>query len=228
MPKNTFNTKFLAITQRPLDLCADMLVEVVRKRVRKPNNKPNTFAIMMTDRSANSKHIRNLIKELNKTPKLVGQQKTFWGKRTPSSLKYGDFLVFGDAPKSFKYDYRIVSDVDSVQEATGKFYDLVEDQRAILAAINRYRTKKYGQAPKNAPCCRQGNVNVKVTVNVNSNTKKKKSKGWIRAQVFTNYVKVGFDQFDILEDICGNEYVIIDRQTFAIGEDMYGNRLLVQ
>jgi hypothetical protein len=53
--------------------------------------------------------------------------------------------------------------------------------------------------------------------------KRKNAKYLDKAKVYYNFVKVGFDTFDIYETSAGEEFVEIDGYTYWIERDSFGN-----
>jgi hypothetical protein len=209
---------------------------------KKPKaSKKSSFGVLVTDPTSSRFIVKELLKEINKYPKLKEQSKYFWAKKSVSKVKSGEVVIFGDAPTSFNYDYRIESDLSHEYSGKIRIYDLVQEFAEVKNALKNYYKANYPakhgyeilsnccitNTPKPVVRLPKPKVTVSVEVNIAAKPVKKEKKAkWQRVQVFHNYVKVGFDQFDILVDNKGKEYVIIDNELFRIKVDSCGSKYL--
>jgi hypothetical protein len=49
-----------------------------------------------------------------------------------------------------------------------------------------------------------------------------------KVTVFNNWVKVGYNQYDIYLDLFGNEFIYVEGEKFFINKDRYGRKYLVK
>lgn len=200
-----------------------LLVQDTTPKVKTPSKK-KAFGVFVTEpRMMNKRYIKSLLKEVAKYPKLQEASKAFWNATSISKAQFGDTIIFGDAPEGFVYDIRVEKDLNFAQAICKdkRVYDLIGEWSNVKKAISKYYTSNYPtKRSTSSPC-----VNVTVKVNVNT-TPIKRQKSWEKVTIFHNFVKVGFDQFDILVDKKEKKYVIIDDDLFRIKRDIFGNKVL--
>jgi len=104
----------------------------------KRKKKSSPFVVVNTDED-NGIYVRRIIKEA-KLLGLMEAPKLFRGKSV-RSIRTGDFIIFGDAPKRYSYDYRVETDVEVVEEFDArvcKVFDAIDDFHKILEKIRDY------------------------------------------------------------------------------------------
>lgn len=184
-------------------------------------------------------YVKRFVKEINRFQQLVEQPKAL---RVCSlkNIKTGDLIVFGDCLGNIDYDYRVELDpreLDHLDGRSVKVYDLISDFQKIIRRLHNYveanETKKvvYKRKPK------QEKEVVDIEINLNLTRRYPKSKVPYailtnhlcteeKVTIFHNWVKVGYNQYDIFVDFNGREYVYIDGHKFQIKEDRWGRRYL--
>jgi hypothetical protein len=206
--------------------------------------KKNPFIIVNTDND-HGLYVKKLEKEIDKYKGL---------KLSDSSadlydIEKNNLIVFGD---SHKYDYRIEMNEITLTALTGKdvrVYDIVDDFDRIVRRLSTY-CKNNGIKRKNAyrdECCVNLRVNVveepkvicplaarkyrvyeepkvkKTLVNVYS----KPNVSVEKITVHSNWVKIGWNQYDIFVDLFGNEFITLeDGDKLFVKEDRFGRRYL--
>lgn len=216
--------------------------EIDCPRMQQTGRKKHGFGIFVSERGTSKKYLAALRREINKYSFLEERGKCLLG-RTIKSAQFQDGILFGDAPYDFTYDYRL-SDLDDLQSAGTKIYDLIVDFPKIKTAIQRYYNANYNEIwcpTRNnylncSPCYKPykkknsyvPSMPLKVNIRVNANrpTCRLNNTNFDKVQVFHNYVKVGFDQYDIYLNGKGKEFVIIDGDKYKIRRDSVGNRRL--
>ena len=211
-----------------------------------PGSKKYGFGIVNSEHGYSQKYLKALVAEIKRYPWLEQQAKGLRYTNSITRAVLGDGIIFGDAPRNFSYDYRVVDHLTDLQVPGTRIYDLVKDFRKILNALKKYYNANYAGVSRHAAsCCNPlglkdifkhptykrssgvGQVKVNLNVNVNRAPIKKKKANVSKVRIFNNFVKVGFDQFDIfLTGKKHKEFVIIDNQKFWIKADVLGHRRL--
>lgn len=215
-----------------------VIAEDVHKRRQSTKRKKHGFGLVVTELGNSMKYLKSLQREIHKYPLLEEQSRQFWGGKPVSRAAFNDAIIFGDARSNFTYDYRLGTLNDVQESGVTRIFDLVVDFKRIQSALKRYYTANYSSnyffPHMRAPygCCNpmrkrtsSTSIRMTTTVNVNRPVQKRKQSKVDKVSVFNNYVKVGFNQYDIfLTNRKRKEFVIIDGHKFWIKADVLGNR----
>jgi hypothetical protein len=214
-----------------------VIAEDVHKKRQSTTRKKHGFGVVVTELGNSMKYLKSLQREIRKYPLLLEQSQEWWGGKKVSKAAFNDAIIFGDAPQNFTYDYRLGTLQDVQESGVTRIYDLVVDFQRIQSALKKYYTANYGGdyffPQHHFPCCRpprkkrtsSTSVRMTTTVNINRPVQKRKKSKLDKVSVFNNYVKVGFNQYDIfLTSRKRKEFVIIDGHKFWVKADVLGNR----
>ena len=168
----------------------------------------NRFAIVI-DTKEKVPSLIDVIRELGFVERSVQQQ------LTPALLEVNKLLVFN---KKDNYDYKIEQDnnliISSLNDIFGqKTYKVSKNFEEILEELHLCAGKE--RKSKN-------NMKVNITISVPKKVAKKH-----KVRVFTNFVKVGWDQYSIKRDFfTDREYVIIKGNRYEIVRNIFGQGYL--
>lgn len=206
--------------------------------------KKNPFIIVNTDND-HGLYVKKLEKELDKYNSL----KLSNNSDDLCNIETHNLIVFGDNPK---YDYRIEMNEITLTTLTGKdvrVYDIVNDFDRIVRRLSTY-CKNNGIKRKNA--YRDDYINLRVNVVRDEpkvicplaarkyrvyeepkvtktlvNVYSKPNVTTEKITVHSNWVKIGYNQYDILVDMFGNELIKLeDGDTLYVKTDRFGRRYL--
>lgn len=205
--------------------------------------KKNPFIIVNTDNDRGL-YIKKLEQEIAKYKNLVSAD------RDPKflSIETKDLIVFGD---SINFDYRIKDmnyiTLNSLIGKDVKVYDLVGDYSKIVRRLATY-CKNNGIRRKAA--YRDEDLTVRVNLVVDQprktvcpllrgqyvspqvertlvNVYSKPDVSVEKITVHTNWVKIGYNQYDIFVDLFGGEFIVLeDGQKMFVKTDRFGRRYL--
>ena len=210
--------------------------------------KKNPFIIVNTDNDRGL-YVRKLEKELYKFKNL----KSSSGDVLFDEIETNDLIVFGDSPK---YDYRVENNylnlVSFSEKKDVKVYDLIDDFDRIVRRLATYTKnnnikRKYAyrdnevdevvvrihveEEPKkklSSYICPllEGKCKVKKTL---VNVYKKPDVTVEKITVHDNWVKIGWNQYDIWVDLKGREFIKLeDGEKLWVETDRFGKRYLAR
>lgn len=216
---------------------------LTRQRERKLFKK-NSFVVYNSD--ALGYFTSKLIKEINKYPGLIEIPKVL-RKGSLKTIEVGDLIVFGDTTKTVGYDYRVVKDAHSLDYLDGrkfKTYDMIADFNQIIKKLRNYvadnsvdveveeeyicipatkkahkvRTYDVVLTPDRFKKSNKYHVNLAI---IHSDIKEQK------VTIFDNWVKVGYDQYDIYANMKGEEFIYVEGHKYFIEKDRFGRKYLI-
>ena len=205
--------------------------------------KKNPFIIVNTDNDRGL-YIRKLEQEIAKYKNLVSAD----NDPKFTSIETKDLIVFGD---SKNFDYRIKDmnyiTLNTLMGRDVKVYDLVGDYPKIVRRLATYcknngikrkaayrdeelnlRVNLVVEEPRRTGCplFRGQYVSPKVErtlVNIYS----KPDVSVEKVTVHSNWVKIGYNQYDIFVDLFGGEFIVLeDGQKMFVKTDRFGRRYL--
>jgi hypothetical protein len=200
--------------------------------------KVSPFIIVNTD-NGRGLYVRKFEQEIAKYKGVKSET----GERTFPDLKTSDLIVFGD---STNFDYRTEMNYVTVVSLAGKkdvkVYDLVEDFNKIIKRLGTYCK---GNGIKRKAVYRD-DVEVRFNINIVEEPKTVcpricplanrtlvnvyQQKPDVKVEQITvhhNWVKIGWNQYDIMVDLCGNELIILEDGTkMFVKTDRFGRRYL--
>lgn len=191
-------------------------------------------------------YVKRLVREISKYPELREQPKILRHKAL-KSIETGDLIVFGDAVGNIDYDYRVETNAKNLDHLDGrkfKVYDLINDFTEVLKRLRKYVEENSGEETR-FECSSEGIRRIKyeertspVRIEIELNVQKKRP-SYVspflvvrekdcneKVTIFDNWVKVGYNQYDIYVDLFGREIVYIKGQKFFIATDRFGRRYL--
>ena len=113
----------------------DRVVSLSSRTIKK---KARSFVVVNTD-DDNGIYIRRIIKEAKRFG-LIEAPKPL-REKSVKNIKTSEYIIFGDAPKRYSYDYRVETDVEIVEELDArvfKVFDAVDDFHKILNRVRDY------------------------------------------------------------------------------------------
>jgi hypothetical protein len=170
----------------------------------------NNFAIVI-DSSENVPCLLETIKELEFVERHCQQQVD------PLLLALGRVLVFNKKPR---YDYQIEESnsaiLDWLEDIFGKkTYKVSNDLDNIVEELYRFAGKEKKS---------KKDMTINITISTPKVAKPKR-----KVRVFTNFVKVGWDQYSIkIDPYTGYEYVLIKGNRYEVVRDVLGKGYLVE
>lgn len=211
-----------------------------KTKSKKSSKKENAFVVLNSDNDYGF-YIQRLAREIEKYPELREIPKVL-RTRSLKKIQTGNLIVFGDASGNVDYDYRVVKDARLLDHLDGrrfKAYDIINDFGTIVKKLKEYA---YNNEPATEVICYVAETKkpkVKtfdVEINVQAHVKHPKYRANIailrsevlqqKVTVFDNWVKVGYNQYDIYADMFGNEMIYVDGNKFFVRKDRYGNGYL--
>ena len=230
--------------KQPKGLAVVIQEQQQRQERQIPGSKKHGFGIVNSERGSSQRYLAALVTEIKRLPWFGQQAKGLRYTNSITRAVLGDGIIFGDAPRNFSYDYRVVDHLTDLQVPGTRIYDLVKDFRKILNALKKYYNANYAGPHYSSRCnplglkdifecpiqkrsSGVGQVKVNLNVNINRTPIKKRKANVSKVRIFNNCVKVGFNQFDIfLTEKKHKEFVVIDNQKFWIKADVLGHRRL--
>jgi tRNA splicing endonuclease len=220
-----------------------------RKSRKSVSKKANSFVVLNSDNDYGF-YVKRLVRELDKYAELREVPKSF-RKKSIKEIKTGDVIVFGDAFGDVDYDYRVANNVEELNCLDGrayKSYDMLNDFGKIISKIKGYAegnkrksTEEYLIVEEEIKNKKRNNMRVSSAINIVLGDKvyKKAKKRYVtpiavlrpeiqerKVTIFDNWVKVGYNQYDIFCNLRGEEFVYIDGAKFTIHTDRYGKKYL--
>lgn len=203
------------------------------------------FAVLVDEYGKDKKYLNRLVKLLKKEFPFLKQASCCVTTKRIHKAKKGDVIIFG---LRSSYDFRVVSGDywnDLRYNRHFKFAKLRRDWSKVKRFLDIYAEENYPEEYYDdgyycyvAKPVTSSYKGLRVVLSspkkkaVRVVTKKKKSKGSLELEevaVHHNFVRVGYDVFDIYENRQGEEYVKIDGNTYWVDRDPYGkDKLSVQ
>jgi hypothetical protein len=207
----------------------------------KKTKKENAFVVLNSDNDYGF-YMRRLAKELERYPELSEIPKIL-RTRSLKNIETGNLIVFGDATGGIDYDYRVEKDAKNLDHLDGrrfKAYDIINDFDKVIKKLKAYADDNnsadeiYLAVGKKAK--KVETFDVEINVNVHKGHPIYRAniavlRPEILAQkvtVFNNWVKVGYNQYDIYCDLFGNEFIYVDGVKFFVEQDRYGRKYLAK
>ena len=218
-----------------------------KQSIKKSRKRKYPFVVVNTDKF-HGKYVKELareVKEYNELTKLPGTLKL-------KHIQQNQIIVFGDV-KCGKYSYRVVNEqqtqdnLNFIDERKLKVFNLVEDFDEIIDQLEKYVEKNntYYKPPirnwlsdrfckptlrkrpiYNKP--REVIIEVEIPRYKTYVPKKKKPVLFYEdVKVHHNWVRVGWNQFDIKQNDNCERYIKTPQGKFYVEEDSYGQGYLV-
>jgi hypothetical protein len=214
------------------------------KPAKRKTRKENAFVVLNSDNDYGF-YVRRLAREISKYPELREIPKSL-RRKSFKAIETGNLIVFGDCNGSTDYDFRIEEEARNLDHLDGrrfKAYDIINDFDKVLKKLKAYASDNDNlDEEEGHTCCGKKKSKSEVEtidININVNTHAKPAKythniAILRNEVleekvtvFNNWVKVGYNQYDIYCDLFGNEFIYINGQKFGIEKDRRGKKYLV-
>jgi hypothetical protein len=207
--------------------------------------KKRKLAINVDEYGRNKKYLSRLLDLLSDEYPVLKQANRFASTKRVAAAKKGDVIVFGF---SKAFDFKVITEDQyeeySVHRRTPEF-DLSSDWYEIVEAIEEYAVANYPdefEEENNCTChkyCRTSDVlyvdndrdweDLFVAVPSKRKVKQqrpvrknKKALGLEDVEVKHNYVRVGWDVFDIWFNSDDEEYVTVDNNVYWVDRDSSG------
>lgn len=204
----------------------------------KTTSKEKPFVILNTDLD-NGLYIRRLVEQI-KNYEVLNEQPKVLRKRSLKNIKTGDLILFGDMLGSVNYDYRVETDAKSLDHIDGrrfKVYDLITDFTKVIKRLEKYVEENYLSGK--VLDIFEDEEDVKVTnININVNTLNRRPsyvtpiailKPVVKEEkvtIFDNWVKIGYNQYDIMCNLFGDEFIYVSGNKYFIKSDRFGRKYL--
>jgi hypothetical protein len=210
------------------------------KSTGKKTQKEGAFVVLNSDNDYGF-YVKRLAREvealgLSEIPKIL--------RRTSlKNIETGNLIVFGDATGSVDYDFRVEADAHNLDHLDGrrfKAYDIINDFDKIIKRLKTYSSVNEDEVDyvvveeRKAPKCKT----IDVVINANVYAKRPKYQVNIavlrpklseqKVTVFDNWVKVGYNQYDIYCNLFGDKFIYVEGVKFFIHKDRYGNEYLTK
>lgn len=212
------------------------IIPCVQSKKAKKVKKSLPFVILNSDNDYGF-YVRRLVKEIQKNSELLEQPKIL-RKKSLKNIETGDLIVFGDNLGNVEYDYRIETDPKNLDHLDGrsfKVYDIINDFDKVIKRLKKYVAENKGEyvfVEEEETYGRIAEINI--DVNVHQKAPKVTTPIAIlrnavceeKVTIFDNWVKVGYNQYDIYVDLFGREIVYIDGNKFFVQEDRFGRKYL--
>lgn len=177
------------------------------------NNLPKEFAINVDDRG--QLYLKSLIEMMKKNISV--------NNNTVKKVKYGDIIVFADNDVTREDNYRevvrrgipilsLVTEYDKVEKAVKNFFKNVYKPVKINPCVG---------CPMFGLCAELQKAESKSNIIYNGEYISVDEK----VSIFYNFVKVGYDQYDIYE-VFGSKFVDIEDEVFQVKTDRCGKKFL--
>lgn len=181
-------------------------------------------------------YVKRLVRELQRYD-LIEQPKVL-RKKSLKNIESGDIIVFGDNLGSIDYDYRVETNarnLDHLDGRTFKAYDLINDFDKVIKRLRKYvaeNSEEHLLVKDNDDSVSV--TNIEVEVNVSAKRPKYVTPVALllnkvseeKVTIFDNWVKIGYNQYDIYVDLFGREFIYVDGRKFQIEEDRLGRKYL--
>lgn len=200
--------------------------------------KKGKFAVSIDERSFQKLYLEKLIDIIEDKYDFLKENNNAFARRIERA-KFRDVIVFGS---SRKYDYTVMSYNEFIQSSSNNvtLFNLSQSFNKVLERLENYADKNYYQDDEEESYCVKERVRyfdfasaepmaVIVTKKVKPVVivpKKKKELELQEVAVYGNHVRIGYDAFKIRKSF-GEEYVVVDGNTYFIERDSYGNGKLV-
>jgi len=203
--------------------------------------KKKPFVIVNTD-DDRGLYVKALEKEIAKYKNIKSET----GESLFLDVETGNLIIFGD---STNFDYRVNMNYVTLVSLAGKkdlkVYNLVEDFNKITRRLSTY-CRNNGIKRRVAYRCSEPTVRFNV-INTNPtvcpqtcpllaslqptktlvNVYQKPNLSLEEITVHAYWVKIGYNQYDIWVDLCGNEFIILeDGEKLFVKTDRFGRRYL--
>jgi hypothetical protein len=213
------------------------IVPCLQSKKAKKVKKSLPFVVLNSDNDYGF-YMRRLVKEIKKYAELTEQPKIL-RKKSLKNIETGDLLVFGDCLGNVGYDYRVETNHRSLDHLDGrsfKVYDIINDFDKVIKRLKKYVAENNGEfllvEDNDEPEVRV--TEIQIDVNVHKRSPKSVIPIAIlrndvceeKVTIFDNWVKVGYNQYDIYVDLFGREIVYIDGSKFYVKEDRFGRKYL--
>ena len=169
-------------------------------------------------------------------------------KASLRNIETGNLIVFGDATGKVDYDYRVVRNAHELDHLDGrrfKAYDIINDFDKIIKKLkayaydnidNDYCFSDYDIIVERERKPKTRNIEINIDCNVKRRTPRhvtnlsllRAEAGDEKVTIFDNWVKVGYNQYDVYVDLFGREIVYIHGAKFFIEEDRLGRKYLTK
>jgi|GEM_PF-4996675 hypothetical protein len=173
--------------------------------------KSNKFAIIVDTQE----RVPTLIETINKLNFV--ERKSKKKINIEDLLDLDDVLIFGDESSSTEYELIRNNSLITqwIKKAFGiKHYKVSENFDNIIEELNLFAGNKK----------QQEDMRIELTIKLPVAHKPKR-----KVRVFSNFVKVGFDQYNIkIDPFTGYEYVKIDGKRYEIARNIWGRGVLVE
>lgn len=199
---------------------------------KKTKEKEYPFVVLNTDNDYGF-YVRRLVEEIKSVGELSQIPKVLRIKSL-KEIKTGDLIVFGDSNGLIDYDFRIETNAKRLEHLDGrkyKVYDLIKDFNKVIDRLHKYAEANFNLGSKE-----ETEVEINVNVNVPLDRTNYKSIVGVsypyvnkeKVTIFDNWVKIGYNQYDIFVDLFGNEMIYVDGYKFFVKEDRFGRKYLSQ
>lgn len=214
--------------------------------------KKSPFVIVNTDNDRGL-YIKNLEKEISKYKGLVSAD----GEKLFHDIETSNLIVFGDSPNfDYRTEMNTIT-LNSLMGRNVKVYDIVEDYSSIVRRLATYCKgngikRKYAYRDEDVTvrvnlvveeptwtsrirqqACECPLLEAKRFVSARPVTKtlvnvySKPDVSVEKITVHHNWVKIGYNQYDIFVDLFGGEFIILeDGQKMFVKTDRFGKRYL--
>ena len=203
--------------------------------------KRNPFIIVNTDNNRGL-YVRKLEQEIAKYKNLKSQTRD-----KLRDIETTNLIVFGDSPN---FDYRIDMNYFTIASLSGKkdlkVYDLVDDFDRIVRRLSTYCSnngiKKTSYAPATRYSCVcveepkpapvrcplfRGQYTAPAVERTLVSVYAKPNVSVEKITVHSNWVKIGYNSYDIYVDLLGNEVIFLeDGEKMYVKTDRFGRRYL--
>ena len=213
------------------------------------NKKQYKFSVLVDEFGKNKKYLKKLAILLAEEYPFLKQANRYVTNKRLVAAKKGDVIIFG---LSRKYDFKVVPNEDWEDLIDGRRFKLVEldgEWSKVKTYLDRYAEANYpdeyeDEQQQECYCCAYDvDLYDFNTIRVVSSPKKKGDKEYIKflnkhtrasikrssklqleeVTVHHNFVKVGWDVYDIWLDKDEEEYVTINKNVYWIDRDSAGN-----
>jgi hypothetical protein len=211
------------------------------KSKAKQVSKEMPFVVLNSDADCGF-YVRRLIKEISRFDLL--EQPKVLRKKSLKGIETGDLIVFGDTQGTVNYDYRVETEAAKLDHLDGrkfKVYDLINDFDKVIKRLKRFAEENDGEeyllVKENKKCKCEENVS-EININLNVHNRIPKSVTHVailrkeineeKVTIFDNWVKVGYNQYDIYVDLFGKEFIYVSGSKFYVKEDRFGRKYLTK
>lgn len=211
------------------------IIPCLKNKQKKQLNKKLPFVVLNTDDDYGL-YVRRLVEEIKRLD-LVQQPKVL-RKKSIKNIERMDLIVFGDAKGNLDYDYRVETNAEALDHLDGrifKVYDITTDFHKVIKRLRSYASENEGN--EEVVIVKERSVPVtEIDIDVTIHERKPRKQIPIlliknkvkeeKVTIFDNWVKVGYNQYDIYVDLNGRERVYIDGVRYFIEQDHFGRKYL--